>query len=116
MEKGFFAKHGLDAKVIQYQSGVDMVNGMLGGAQEVSVMGSIPFMVGAGKGQPLILIGTNQNDPLRTYFSAYMSVVGRAGAGLKEGDLVVSGTVSAPAAAATRNPFSPFGGGPPRPR
>jgi hypothetical protein len=30
--------------------------------------------------------------------------------GLKEKDQVVSGTVSAPAAAATRNPFSPFGG------
>ena len=87
MEKGFFAKHGLDAKVIMYQSGVDMVNGMLGGAQEVSVMGSIPFLVGAGKGQPLILIGTNHGDPVRPYYAASMSVVGRAGAGLKEGDL-----------------------------
>jgi NitT/TauT family transport system substrate-binding protein/sulfonate transport system substrate-binding protein len=87
MEKGFFAKHGLDAKVIMYQSGVDMVNGMLGGAQEVSVMGSIPFMVGAGKGQPLVLIGTNHGDPVRPYYVAAMSVVGRAGAGLKEGDL-----------------------------
>lgn len=87
MEKGIFAKHGLDAKVIMYQSGVDMVNGMLGGAQEVSVMGSIPFLVGAGKGQPLVLIAALHGDPLRAYYNAGMSVVGRAGAGLKEGDL-----------------------------
>jgi hypothetical protein len=33
--------------------------------------------------------------------------------GLKENDLVVSGTFTAQIAAATRNPFSPFGG-PPR--
>jgi len=35
--------------------------------------------------------------------------------GLKENDQVVSGTFTPQVAAATRNPFSPFGG-PPRPR
>ena len=35
--------------------------------------------------------------------------------GLKENDLVVSGTFTPQTSALTRNPFSPFGG-PPRPR
>ena len=34
--------------------------------------------------------------------------------GLKENDQVISGTLTPQAASATRNPFSPFGGGPPR--
>ena len=27
VEKGIFAKHGLDAKVVMYQTGVEMING-----------------------------------------------------------------------------------------
>ena len=34
--------------------------------------------------------------------------------GLKENDQVISGTFTPQVASATRNPFSPFGGGPPR--
>ena len=46
VERGIFAEHGLDAEVVMYQSGVDMVNGLLNGAQEVNVMGSVPYLTG----------------------------------------------------------------------
>ncbi|MBM3595967.1 MAG: aliphatic sulfonate ABC transporter substrate-binding protein, partial [Alphaproteobacteria bacterium] len=44
VERGIFAKHGLDAKLVMYQTGVEMINGLLSGAQDVNIMGSIPFL------------------------------------------------------------------------
>ena len=56
VEKGIFARHGLDAKIVMYQTGVEMINGLLAGAQDVNIMGSIPFLAGTSRDQPLVLI------------------------------------------------------------
>lgn len=87
VEKGIFAKHGLDAKIILYPSGVEMINGLLSGAQEVNIMASVPFLAGVSQGQPLVLIGHNQGDPLSTSYQAYSSIVSTTAAGVKEGDI-----------------------------
>ncbi|HSV19556.1 MAG TPA: ABC transporter substrate-binding protein [Casimicrobiaceae bacterium] len=87
VEKGIFARHGLDAKVELYPTGVEMINGLLNGANDVNVMASVPFLSGIAHGQPLVLIGHNQGDPLKTSYQAYASIVGLTSAGLKEGDV-----------------------------
>ena len=86
VERGIFAKHGLDVKIVMYETGVDMVNGLLNGAQDVNIMGSVPFLAGASRGQPLVLIGHLHGDALSASYSMNVSVVATPAAGVKEGD------------------------------
>ena len=87
VERGIFAKHELDAKVVMYQTGVEMINGLLNGAQDVNVMGSIPFLAGVSNGQPLMLIGHLHGNALRTSYSENNSIVAIPSSGIKEGDV-----------------------------
>ncbi len=87
VERGIFAEHGLDAEVVMYQSGVDMVNGLLNGAQEVNVMGSVPYLSGLARGFPLVLIGHLHGDPNRDAYSDNQSIIASAGSGVGEGDI-----------------------------
>lgn len=87
LERGIFAKHGLDVKIVMYESGVDMLNGLLNNAQNVNIMGSTPFLAGASRGQPLVLIGHLHGDALNQSYSANVSIVTTPASGAKEGDL-----------------------------
>lgn len=86
VERGIFAKHGLDVKIVMYESGVDMLNGLLNGAQDVNIMGSVPFLAGTSRGQPLVLIGHLHGDALSSSYSMNVSIVATPAAGVKEGD------------------------------
>jgi len=57
VEQGLFEKHGLDVEVVMFQSGVEMINGLLAGSHDVNTMGSIPYLAGVSNGFPLVLIG-----------------------------------------------------------
>ena len=87
VERGIFAKHGLDARLVMYQTGVEMINGLLSGAQEVNIMGSIPFLAGTSNGQPLVLIGHLHGDALNQSYSINNSIVANPASGIKEGDV-----------------------------
>jgi NitT/TauT family transport system substrate-binding protein/sulfonate transport system substrate-binding protein len=87
VEKGIFAKHGLDAKIVMYQSGPEMINGLLNGQQDVNIMGSIPFLAGVSRGQPLVLIGHLHGDATRQYYADNNSIVASAASGIREKDL-----------------------------
>jgi NitT/TauT family transport system substrate-binding protein/sulfonate transport system substrate-binding protein len=67
-----------------YPTGVEMINGLLAGAQEVNVMGSIPFLAGVANGQPLVLIGHLHGDALRDNYADNNSIVVRAGSGITD--------------------------------
>src|SRR5262245_703285 len=84
VERGIFARHGLNARVVMYPTGVEMINGLLAGAQEVNVMGSIPFLAGVANGQPLVLIGHLHGDALRDNYADNNSIVVRAGSGITD--------------------------------
>ncbi|MBI1779615.1 MAG: ABC transporter substrate-binding protein [Proteobacteria bacterium] len=84
LERGIFAKHGLNAKLVIYPTGVEEINGMLAGAQEVSVMGTIPFLAGVSNGLPLILIGHLHSDATQDNYSTGHSIVVGAGTGIKD--------------------------------
>lgn len=87
VERGIFAAHGLDANVEMYQSGVDMVNGLLNGAQHVNAMGSVPYISGLANGFPLVLIGHLHGDPTRDSYSDNQSIVASAASGIEAGDV-----------------------------
>lgn len=87
VEKGIFAKHGLDAEVIMYPTGVEMINGLLNGAQDVNVMGSVPFLAGVSNGFPLVLIGHLHGDPTRDSYADNVSIVAGPDAGIGEGEI-----------------------------
>ena len=87
VERGIFAKHGLDPKVILYPSGVEMINGLLSDAQDVNVMGSVPFLSGVSNDFPLLLIGHLHGDPTRDSYADNVGVVAGPGAGVAEGDV-----------------------------
>jgi sulfonate transport system substrate-binding protein len=98
VEAGVFAKHGLDAKPVSYPSGVEMVNGLLAGAQEVNAMGSLPFLSGVARGFPLVLIGHLHGDPVATSYAPNQSIVAGPKLSAKPGDLtaLVGKTVGLP--------------------
>lgn len=87
VEKGIFAKHGLDAKLVMYQTGVEMINGLVNGAQDVNIMGSIPFLAGVSNGLPLVLIGHLHGDATRDYYADNNSIVSKPGTGVEAGKL-----------------------------
>ena len=87
VEKGIFAKHGLDAKIVMYQSGPEMINGLLNGQQDVNIMGSIPFLAGVSRGQPLVLIGHLHGDATRQYYADNNSIVATLASGIREKDI-----------------------------
>lgn len=85
VERGIFAKHGLDAKVVMQQTGVELINGMIGGAQDVSVLGSAPVLTGAANGMPLVIIGHLHGDATRDSYSDNKSIVASAASGVGKG-------------------------------
>lgn len=87
VERGIFAKHGLDAKIVSYQTGPEMINGLLNGSQDVNIMGSIPFLAGVSRDQPLVLIGHLHGDATRQYYADNNAIVVSAASGLKAGDV-----------------------------
>jgi NitT/TauT family transport system substrate-binding protein/sulfonate transport system substrate-binding protein len=87
VEKGIFAKHGLDAKLVMYQTGVEMINGLLSNAQEVNIMGSVPFLAGVSRGQPLVLIGHLHGDALTDNYSQNNAIITTPQGGVRPEDL-----------------------------
>jgi len=87
VEKGFFADEGLNPKVVMYQTGVDEVNGQLNGAQQVSILGTSPFMAGVANGLPLVMIATLHGNALSDSYSDNQAIIASAASGIQAGDL-----------------------------
>ncbi len=87
VEKGVFAKHGLDAKLNLYPTGVEEINMLVGGGADVAVLGSLPFLSGVSNGLPLVLIGHLHGDPNRTEYTDVQSIVAGPNSGIKVGDI-----------------------------
>src|SRR5262245_16566708 len=85
IERGIFAKHGLNAKIVMYPTGVEAINGLMAGAQDVNLMGSIPFLAAVSNGVPLVLIAHLHGDPLRPDYSTGHSIVAGPGTGIDRG-------------------------------
>ena len=73
-EKGIFEKHGLDAKVLVYQSGVEQINGQVNGAQLVTLLGAAPFVSAVSNGMPLKIIAGFHGNPLSDSYADIFGV------------------------------------------
>lgn len=72
---GIYEAHGLDAELVIEQTGVELVNGLMAQSTDVALLGSTPFLSGASKGMPLVLIGHLHGDASVDAYSAAFSVV-----------------------------------------
>ena len=87
IERGTFAKLGLDAKVDVMPSGVEIANALASGTVDVGLFGTFPFLTAVARGVPVVLIGHTWNNALMNPQSEILSVIARPGAGVPEGDL-----------------------------
>lgn len=81
-EKGIFDKHGLDAKVLVYQSGVEQINGQVNGAQLVTLLGAAPFISAVSNGMPLKIIGGFHGNPLKDSYADIFGVAASQASGV----------------------------------
>jgi NitT/TauT family transport system substrate-binding protein/sulfonate transport system substrate-binding protein len=87
VERGLFAKHGLNAKINMYATGVEMINTLMAGQQDVNLMGSIPFLAATSNGVPLVLIAHLHGNPLRDDYSTGHTIVAGPGTGIGKGEI-----------------------------
>jgi ABC-type nitrate/sulfonate/bicarbonate transport system substrate-binding protein len=92
VEKGFFADEGLDAKVVLYQTGVDMVIGQVNGAQQVSVLGTSSFLAAVASGFPLVMVAALHGNALADSYSENQSIIASASSGIRAGELKALGS------------------------
>lgn len=96
VEKGIFAKHGLNATVVMYPTGVEMINGLLAGAQHVNVMGSIPYLAGVANDLPLVLIGHLQGNAAADNYSTGHGIVAGPNSGIEDVEDLVGKRIGLP--------------------
>jgi ABC-type nitrate/sulfonate/bicarbonate transport system substrate-binding protein len=87
VERGMFAKLGLDVKVEMMPSGVEISNALASGTVDVGLFGTFPFLTAVARGVPVVLIGHTWNNALMNPQSEVLSVIARADAGVPAGDL-----------------------------
>jgi ABC-type nitrate/sulfonate/bicarbonate transport system substrate-binding protein len=81
-EKGIFEKHGLNAKVLVYQSGVEQINGQINGAQLVTLLGAAPFVSAVSNGMPLKIIAGFHGNPLSDSYADIFGVAASKQSGI----------------------------------
>ena len=87
VERGLFAKAGLDVKVDVMPSGVEISNALASGTVDVGLFGTFPFLTAVSRGVPVVLIGHTWNNALNNPQSEVLSVIARADSGIPVGDL-----------------------------
>jgi ABC-type nitrate/sulfonate/bicarbonate transport system substrate-binding protein len=87
VERGIFAKLGLDVKVDVMPSGVEISNALASGSVDVGLFGTFPFLTAVARGVPVVLIGHTWNNALNNPQSEILSVIAREGSGVPAGDL-----------------------------
>lgn len=74
-EGGFYKKHGLDAELIEFGSGTDLIKAIVGGQLDVGVLGFSNAFTWASRGADLKIVGGAQHG--------YHSIVVRNDSGIK---------------------------------
>jgi len=84
-EKGFFKKHGVDAKMLVVDTGTDMVNAMHDGRAQVGDMSTTTYLKAIHSGEPFKVIGLIMNDATRDNADEPLAIVTRKGRGIEAG-------------------------------
>ena len=86
-EKGYFAKHGVDAKMLVVDTGTDMVNAMHDGRAQIGDMSTTTYLKAVHAGEPFKVIGLIMNDATRDNCDDPLAIVTKKGRGIKAGKL-----------------------------
>ena len=86
-EKGFFKKHGVDAKMLVVDTGTDMVNAMHDGRAQVGDMSTTTYLKAVHAGEPFKVIGLIMNDATRDNCDYPLAIVTKKGRGIEAGKL-----------------------------
>src|SRR6476661_7043604 len=84
-EKGFFAKHGVDAKMLVVDTGTDMVNAMHDGRAQIGDMSTTTYLKAVHAGEPFKVIGLIMNDATRDNCDDPLAIVTKKGRGIEPG-------------------------------
>ena len=86
IEKGIYAKHGLNAKAKIYTAAVPMLQAQANGEQDISGPGATPFLLSVANGIDLVAIGAIQNFVNSTNFTV-TSIISGPNSGIGEGEI-----------------------------
>src|SRR5499433_2322823 len=84
-EKGYFKKHGVDAKMLVVDTGTDMVNAMHDGRAQVGDMSTTTYLKAVHAGEPFKVIGLIMNDATRDNADEPLAIVTKKGRGIEAG-------------------------------
>src|SRR5262249_4545757 len=88
-EKGFFKKHGVDAKMLVVDTGTHMVNAMHDGRAQIGDMSTTTYLKAVHAGEPFKVIGLIMNDATRDNCDDPLAIVTKKGRGIEAGKLTV---------------------------
>ena len=86
-EKGFFKKHGVDAKMLVVDTGTDMVNAMHDGRAQIGDMSTTTYLKAVHAGEPFKVIGLIMNDATSDHCDTPLAIVTKKGRGIEAGKL-----------------------------
>jgi ABC-type nitrate/sulfonate/bicarbonate transport system substrate-binding protein len=86
-EKGFFKKHGVDAKMLVVDTGTDMVNAMHDGRAQIGDMSTTTYLKAVHAGEPFKVIGLIMNDATKDNCDTPLAIVTKKGRGIEAGRL-----------------------------
>ena len=86
-EKGFFKKHGVDAKMLVVDTGTDMVNAMHDGRAQIGDMSTTTYLKAVHAGEPFKVIGLIMNDATSDNCDDPLAIVTKKGRGIEAGKL-----------------------------
>src|SRR5258708_5585772 len=86
-EKGYFQKHGVDAKMLVVDTGTDMVNAMHDGRAQIGDMSTTTYLKAVHAGEPFKVIGLIMNDATKDNCDTPLAIVTKKGRGIEAGKL-----------------------------
>src|SRR6202166_5262104 len=86
-EKGFFARHAVDAKMLVVDTGTDMVNAMHDGRAQIGDMSTTTYLKAVHAGEPFQVIGLIMNDATKDNCDDPLAIVTKKGRGIAAGKL-----------------------------
>jgi len=86
-EKGYFKRHGVDAKMLVVDTGTDMVNAMHDGRAQIGDMSTTTYLKAVHAGEPFKVIGLIMNDATRDNADDPLAIVTKKSRGIEKGKL-----------------------------
>ena len=87
VDKGVFAKYGLDVKVKLYPTGVEEVNAIQANECQFGVLGSTPLLTSVDKGIPIVLVAYNHGDATKLVYNDNQGIIASKQSGIRAGKI-----------------------------